>query len=1115
MLASQHHAGSRVLGVSTIRGLSHARVLSTLIIGTTSIGRLPRECPSSPVVSRRNFWWGRNRSRHWATLLGAHDYYKHCKTRYGVSKDKSVKPPYRNSILNWDHPLNQYRPSQGWRLASSWDKPGGRWVKSDPTPEDKNKAQEPTDEWYREYERLQVEMASRLELFKKQIEKDPYGMLFGKAIERSINPWASLNWLTTPNAEKGGVSRGETSTKSPSPDGDEAEPSTKRAVISNETLGQTAARDQQFEGAPRTQSTINQHVPDSTEPGSSLKKANDPIILEDYEIDPITLRKVHRIHKESRPSGAKATSYDAHDIPVKTFEDGVSRSFLLDRSNDKTIAAEDTAIEPSNEVKPLTSSNIDNKGDPTHTSGKTWLAQEGFGERPPVIADKLSSQIPNSVKAETSSSAKASTSRLENSLDRYLRNADEEAKPGNCGKAIGKPLEYKAGDPKPEDVDLHWRRIVMASYGHTAKSERETDAEKQARRHKIEADYQERRQNLENQYTEELAAEEAREATTKREPPKSDLRHGSTPQDLEASFLNEISIQEPSVTRTDTDFSDFSAEIPEASYQREMDASVQREENSYGRELEAASTPIPPNKNNFMNNMKAQLWEAGVKYSKELKRGVDYAHEAFLRMDNNLSSSLTRDRKREAAEKALVEEVKVQKLAMEGIENRNMLDSSKTASSVQDLHRGEGDMSANVHEFGERGRWYKNKAPHAVRDEAQKLRDRDLIREITGIYEDSYGTIDTKHRQVPDSRTSKEVKKWAKQLRVMRKELKCSSKKYRGALMSIDTKHRQPGSKRIAKINEWNERLRVMHKELQDFKARYWVSVMFAKDRKDYGLKPVERVGSSSGDVVMPREGSKSPVSSPTCPKSASPAPPAPPRAHSTPVPPTLYKVLAHDPLAGKVSVATTTSSVTSPEEAPTSVSEALLRLSSPAQFLPHFSALRQAGYDIVSGSADMLVFKKFRDTGLAPDKEDAAVEDSATAVASDPIRGNRIRTRTSASRKRPHSSLDSMVSRPEKGPTPLFRLPNPLPAIGFRPHAKPTNRVRRQETVFSGSRRWRPEEKSGATVRPEGFWGRMKRNAKRLIWVGAWTAGCCYAVGVVAEYFVTGGAEGLGPQGF
>ncbi len=68
---------------------------------------------------------------------------------------------------------------------------------------------------------------------------------------------------------------------------------------------------------------------------------------------------------------------------------------------------------------------------------------------------------------------------------------------------------------------------------------------------------------------------------------------------------------------------------------------------------------------------------------------------------------------------------------------------------------------------------------------------------------------------------------------------------------------------------------------------------------------------------------------------------------------------------------------------------------------------------------------------------------------------------------------------------------------------------VRREEPVFSG-------QKSSS----RGKGGKKSEKArvnvgKRVIIGGAWVAGISYALGVVTEYFHTGGTDGKGPTGF
>jgi hypothetical protein len=57
----------------------------------------------------------------------------------------------------------------------------------------------------------------------------------------------------------------------------------------------------------------------------------------------------------------------------------------------------------------------------------------------------------------------------------------------------------------------------------------------------------------------------------------------------------------------------------------------------------------------------------------------------------------------------------------------------------------------------------------------------------------------------------------------------------------------------------------------------------------------------------------------------------------------------------------------------------------------------------------------------------------------------------------------------------------------------------------------------SGQKTSSDGKTGKKPRmNAgKRVLIGGAWVAGISYALGVVGEYFTTGGVDGKGPTGF
>ena len=200
---------------------------------------------------------------------------------------------------------------------------------------------------------------------------------------------------------------------------------------------------------------------------------------------------------------------------------------------------------------------------------------------------------------------------------------------------------------------------------------------------------------------------------------------------------------------------------------------------------------------------------------------------------------------------------------------------------------------------------------------------------------------------------------------------------------------------------------------------------------------------------------------------------------------PTVYKILAYDPTMQEINTAETTSIVPDSASALTPA-EVLLRLSNPAKFFPHFQPLQAEGYEIVSGSGDVLVFRKVRSTDPQVSKSESA----------------------SALKRKVTNPIDGMQS------SPIAATGNFASPTGFVNHDLPVSDppfksnidVRREEPVFSGKSNWQGD--SGSTRKSKG-------RGKRLLIGAAWVAGCSYAIGVVAEFFRTGGIDGQGPQGF
>lgn len=208
------------------------------------------------------------------------------------------------------------------------------------------------------------------------------------------------------------------------------------------------------------------------------------------------------------------------------------------------------------------------------------------------------------------------------------------------------------------------------------------------------------------------------------------------------------------------------------------------------------------------------------------------------------------------------------------------------------------------------------------------------------------------------------------------------------------------------------------------------------------------------------------------------------------------YKVLAYDHATKAVSVADMTSIIPD-ETSPKSAAEVMLRMSNPARFLPHFAQLQSQGYEVASGSGDVLIFRKVRDAS-----PDACPEPPSATLASH--------------YKKPVNPID-LMGRPVMGnfasPTGFVNY-EALAEDGSAALAKPEPPfrsgidVKKEEPVFSGrSHRIDADQTTGKPRRKAGL-------GKKIVVGGVTAVGVAYSVGVMGEYFSTGGLDGLGPRG-
>ncbi|KAL4738885.1 hypothetical protein BDV11DRAFT_128098 [Aspergillus similis] len=166
------------------------------------------------------------------------------------------------------------------------------------------------------------------------------------------------------------------------------------------------------------------------------------------------------------------------------------------------------------------------------------------------------------------------------------------------------------------------------------------------------------------------------------------------------------------------------------------------------------------------------------------------------------------------------------------------------------------------------------------------------------------------------------------------------------------------------------------------------------------------------------------------------------------------YRIFAYDPSSTKVTEAETISSLQEPSEHlhPT---EVLTRLENPAKFLPCLNQMHAEGYEIVSGGGDILIFRKAPAGSLK-------IIDSAESPAQE------------------HSTESAQPTHEDGQGKDLFD----------------------KHTPNKQSRKSPPKSKVTKVLR-------------RMLAGGLATGGTCYALGVVSEYFRTGGKDGFGIDGF
>ncbi|KAL9590287.1 MAG: hypothetical protein Q9203_000909 [Teloschistes exilis] len=465
-------------------------------------------------------------------------------------------------------------------------------------------------------------------------------------------------------------------------------------------------------------------------------------------------------------------------------------------------------------------------------------------------------------------------------------------------------------------------------------------------------------------------------------------------------------------------------------------------------------------------------------------------------------------KQRELRSEYLQKEVQAQKAAMEAMRMRRASRlSTSVDESVAHPEQGEGDMASNVHEFASRDRWYKRKAPHAAGTEEQmaiqSAKDRSLIREIRGIYEDTYGIIDTKHRQT-GTRTPTpgppESTKGAAASPLTSQENRVQR--------PADGEQRNPQSQEPLSVREkiatlleqFTDDSRSMQKLLGAPELTSQIrEEIFHRNRSMRNASDGIFEALSSNPPKVSKESVQQAI------QATKPSIAVDSQKQSDPVPSstdiskpcTVYSVLAYDPSIQQVTTADMSSPGESSSERRLSLSEALSSLTDPAKFLPHLTTLQSQGYEIVSSDTNILVLRKVHKAPLPSACPSVAHEEETEKAerrrSINPIDGTTTQTGNFAS---PTGFVGEAVLPPQE-------------MEGDEAVRKPSgHKVRREEDVFSGGSGnvWdhcRPYNKADRMRRKAKYRraGERRRTTKRMVMAGLWTAGLCYFIGVATEF--------------
>ncbi|MCJ1313543.1 hypothetical protein MMC25_007222 [Agyrium rufum] len=701
-------------------------------------------------------------------------------------------------------------------------------------------------------------------------------------------------------------------------------------------------------------------------------------------------------------SGSKQTSENA------------SEEYVYDPISQRRIPRE-TMTEPSDRSKPPTETFTSKLGVPMPKAEKTIPVKRGHG--PSAISPSRQDPDANAAQQpvkQPSTTKELPKLRIESTLERQLR-ANEKAM-----TEAAPPSSFVRDTSKSANrenlVDLTANNI-RAAFDKMRESFKQSEVESAQRRQKLQDEFEKRFEALEKQFAKEVSTGPSSLA-------KGDVAGtgAKSIQSATSSSLDSETLDDQFSTKEMFDRSEKEM--------KQIELQMQAEEAAYAREEEE-------------------------------------------RMQIETEEAAKRTRKIEIANSKLDQEVRAQKAAMNAIETRRLQQTQaeeKHSSLATGL--GEGDMNIQILEFADRARWYKRNAPHASQEESklvkereeQKARDRNLVRELRSIYEDDYGTIDTKHRQKQESSEKPVIEsKLSSALTMLPARRKNTIAGYPKYAMLVSHLHEVAiGHLQIARIVHnaatsgqslaARQSLPVFKHYLESVLTTYDAVLALLPASMETRLHKLREQIALTGSAASPPETSQSTNST----SSEQDVPVAESATTSFKPVKQSYKIIALDNHSNQVTSVSTTSSLYESSAPPRSAASILSHLKHPAKFISFIEELQDSRFELVAGNRHMLIYKDTLGPQTAEDASAKQVQPPAIIEAHAPEKAAKSTTHIPIPDKKHINPVDGTTAFSGEKRKPS--TPNPIsrgdehdiePAEAFLP---PTSTpIHRQEPVFSG----------------------------------------------------------------